>query len=134
MASETFGRGIVLGGWRVLAAALLAAGVLTAQAAQVSTQGTWYGTDGTDGRLQARDINGNPLASVTDPKSEVLLRHGARPHLAGRLECERGDELGCCERLGGESDGLRRWLVAARSTGHRHVWLQRGLYRHRLRL
>ena len=72
MASETSGMGIVLGAWRVLAAALLAAGALTAQAAPVTTQGTWYGTNGTDGTLQARDSAGNPLASVTDPNAKYF--------------------------------------------------------------
>ncbi len=72
MASETSGRGIIAGRWRVLAAALLAAGALTAQAAQVTTQGTWYGTDGTDGTLRARDINGHPLALVTDPNAKYF--------------------------------------------------------------
>lgn len=56
MASETSGRDIVPGAWRVLAAALLTAGALTAQAAPISGQGTWEST------LQGRDINGNPVA------------------------------------------------------------------------
>lgn len=44
-----------------LSAALIAvaAGV---QAAPITTQGTWWGTDGTDGTLRARDINGDAVA------------------------------------------------------------------------
>ena len=72
MASETSGMGIVLGAWRVLAATLLATGALAAWAAPVTTQGTWYGTDGTNGTLQARDSTGNPLASVTDPNAKYF--------------------------------------------------------------
>lgn len=72
MASETSGMGIVLGAWRVLAATLLATGALTAQAVPVTTQGTWYGTDGTNGTLRARDSAGNPLASVTDPNAKYF--------------------------------------------------------------
>ncbi len=44
---------------------LLAAAALTlaasAQAAIITTQGTWYGTDGTDGTLRGRDASGNPV-------------------------------------------------------------------------
>lgn len=46
---------------QALVALVLATGVLTTQAAPVTTLGTWYGTDGTNGTLQARDINGNPV-------------------------------------------------------------------------
>jgi len=51
---------------RALAAGVLAAGVLTVQAAPVTTLGTWYGTDGTDGTLQGRDINGNPVPLLVE--------------------------------------------------------------------
>lgn len=43
-----------------LAAALIAAAGV--HAAPVTTQGTWWGTDGTNGTLRARDIHGNAVA------------------------------------------------------------------------
>ncbi len=43
-----------------LGAALLVA-VVGAQAAIVTTRGTWYGTDGTNGTLRGRDASGNPV-------------------------------------------------------------------------
>lgn len=62
MVNETMGRGLKAA-VQALAAATLVAGVLTAQAAPVSGQGTWEST------LKARDINGNPLASLLDPNA-----------------------------------------------------------------
>ncbi|MBT9504896.1 MAG: DUF1566 domain-containing protein [Burkholderiaceae bacterium] len=46
---------------RLLAATLLLAS-LAAQAAPVTSQGSWWGTDGTNGTLRARDINGHAVA------------------------------------------------------------------------
>lgn len=45
---------------QLLAVAALAVAV-GAQPAVVTTQGTWYGTDGTDGTLRARDSGGSPV-------------------------------------------------------------------------
>ncbi len=47
---------------RFAVALVLGATAVAAQAEPVTTQGTWWGTDGTDGTLKGRDINGNAVA------------------------------------------------------------------------
>ena len=53
---------LIQGASRLGIALIFGATALAAQAAPVTTQGTWWGTDGTDGTLQARDIDGNAVA------------------------------------------------------------------------
>lgn len=53
---------LIKGVSRLAVALVFGATALAAQAAPVTTQGTWWGTDGTDGTLQARDIDGNAVA------------------------------------------------------------------------
>lgn len=54
--------GLIKGVSRLTIAFVLGATALAAQAAPMTTQGTWWGTDGTDGTLKGRDINGNAVA------------------------------------------------------------------------
>ncbi|MDE2371459.1 MAG: PEP-CTERM sorting domain-containing protein [Burkholderiales bacterium] len=53
---------------RIPVAALLALWVAAGQAAPVTSQGTWWGTDGTDGTLRARDADGHAI-SLADPNA-----------------------------------------------------------------
>ena len=53
---------LIQGASRLGIVLIFGATALAAQAAPVTTQGTWWGTDGTDGTLQARDIAGNAVA------------------------------------------------------------------------
>lgn len=53
---------LIQGALRFAVALIFGATALAAQAAPVTTQGTWWGTDGTDGTLKARDIDGNAVA------------------------------------------------------------------------
>lgn len=68
---------IVKGLSGLFAAAALTVAV-SAQAAIITTQGTWYGTNGMDGTLRGRDINGNPVNLLSSVLPTPVLNPALR--------------------------------------------------------